>query len=485
MRVWWHMCSEEVLGILSRSGMYLAAVFLAGLSIAAMLQSRGDLQEHRARHNEELQDRVQAQFRTQAPNGRTVDSSLRVLRPPVAAAILVPTSAATLPSGWDVGPAGVEARPPYPVQGGGLGTAVSLGIDGIVLVFGGLLSAALGFYQILSARSSNWSSALKALPVAWHSIVGAHLAASAVLIALGLSLWWIIVEVLVALIEPDAAPELRWTLLRLIVPTYLYLVTLNWAGIGVALWSPPSLQGVVMGLALWVAVTFVVPQALWLVARTALPQESRHAMERARQEGFADEIKQFEDSIGRTIGAHAPTLRALSDLENIDDPPIQHLRLDEVWRAGIAKARGVAQAFDVEWQVSQVQQRRVLNTRMALSPATALAAGVSELAGVGETAGEAWETAVRRHHAALTKVLFDDRPMLNSMVPVGRSFTSFALIRHPPRSHKEFPPFQEPSQEWWKAWRGAARPLGWLVFHVVLALTWAYGAGRRDARRDV
>lgn len=483
--MWLRLCLEEVLSVLTRPAVYVAAAFLVGISLAAMVQNREELQEHRARYEEELQARLQAQLRVRAPNGRVVEPGFRVLRPPSATTILLPSSNAALPSGWDLGPAGIEERPPYPIAGNSPGAMSSFGLDSIVLIFGGLLSIGLGLYQVLTVRGSHWREALRALPVAWRSIVGGHLVAGAIVVSLVLTIWWLFITALVGMADPVSSSELRRTLFSLLLPVGLYLLTLNAAGVAAALWTASALKGITTALGLWLILSFVLPQGLGFISRTAGSGQSRHAMERERQESFADEIKRFEDDIGRMVAASAPTPEALAALVNIDDPPIQHLNLDAVWRAGIASARTAARRFDSEWTAQQELRHRLLGINAALSPATAMASALSEFAGVGETARTAWEEAATKHHEALVGLVFDDRPMLNSLVPIANSYASFGLVRHPPRPHSMLPVFQEPLLESRRTWRGVSVPVLWLLLQAILAVFLAYRAGIRDLGRDV
>jgi hypothetical protein len=186
---WFVVCRERVLSVLARPDVYAAAALLAGLSIASMLQGRSDLDEHHARYQEGLQERVETQLRTRVPNPRAVDLGLRVLRPPTETTVLLRGTAASLPSGWDLGPSGTEERPPYPRDGTRIESSVSLDFEGVVLVFGGLLSLAFGLQMVLSDRESRWTSALRALPIRWRDIALARVSAGAVVVAVMLALW--------------------------------------------------------------------------------------------------------------------------------------------------------------------------------------------------------------------------------------------------------------------------------------------------------
>lgn len=480
---WYALCLEDLCSVLTRPAVYAAAALLAGLSIASMMQSRADLDEHRRRYTEELQERVQAQLRIVAPTGRVVDQGLRVLRAPAATTILLRGTATTLPAGWDFGPSGVEARAPYPLLDSLIASSASLDFEGIALIFGGLLSVALGLQRVLSDRESNWSSAIRALPVGWREVAVARVVAGTVAVALMLGMWLGIVAAAAGVVEPASAAELRWTLLFLAVPTWLYLTALHAVGVAAALGGRSSLRAVVMGMAVWLSITFILPQVLTIVSRSVVPQMARQTMERERRDAHADSVARFEDAMGRMIGARIPEREMRSALVDIDGPAIAHLQLNAAWRAGMAAARNVADTFDSEWNAYQNVRRHFQDTSLALSPASALTVGLSELAGVGGAAEQAWERAVQGYYLALAAVVFDDRPQLSSRVPMGASYSMFALNRHPPRKYPVLPVFQEPEVSKATSWRAARLPLVWLLVHTGFALAWAYVAGVRDLRR--
>lgn len=481
--MWFVLCREDLLRALTRPAVYAAAALLAGLTTASMIQGRSDLDEQRSRYAEELQERVQAQLRTVVPNGRVVDQGLRVLRPPTATTVLLRGTAATLPAGWDLGPSGSEERPPYPPEGIRIESSVSLDFEVVALVFGGLLSVALGLQLVLSNRNSQWTNALKALPVRWREVAIARMVAGAGVVAMMLALWLAVVAVGAGLVEPASAAELRWTLLSLAGPTFLYLTALHAMGMAAALGSRSALRAVVTGMALWLSITFILPQVLAVVSRTLVPRMTRHTMERERRDAHADSVRRFEDAMGRLIGERIPEREMRRLLVNIHEPEIAHLQLDAAWRAGMAAARKVADMFDAEWSAYQSVRRRFQDTSVVLSPASALTVSLSELGSIGDATVRAWERAAMDYHTALAEVVFDDRPMLSSMVPVGSSFASFALIRHPPRTYAVLPVFQEPDISRGAGWQATRRPLMWLLVHTSLALAWAYVAGIRDLRR--
>lgn len=480
---WYRMCREEVLAVVTRPAIFATAVALACVSVASMIQSQGDVDDHREQYREQLQERVQAQLRIVAPSGRSVDPGLRVLRPPTATRILVRGRAAAVLSAWDFGPSGVDERPPYTAQGTRLVAAVSLDFEGIVLVFGGLLSVAFGLYRVVADRGSHWSRAVRVLPVPWRALVAARLAAGIVVVAFLLGIWLAIVAMVVGVVEPASATELRWVLLRLSVPTLLYLVTLHTVGLASALRYRSALSAVVMGVIGWLLITFIVPLGLAVTSRTAVPRLTRHALERERQEAYADEFRRFEDAIGRTIAAHVPAGPILQALADIDEPVVKDLNLEAAWQAGVAEARQLAARFELEWDTHVARQRAFQNTSVALSPASALTAGLAELAGVGDADAQAWDRAARTYHAALAAAVFDDRPIANTRIPVGNSFPTFALNRHPPKRYAALPVFQAPDVSEQARWQSARGPLGWLLLHAALALMVAYRAGIRDLRQ--
>jgi len=474
---------DELLRCLSRPSVYIAAVLLAALTTGGIVRSSADLEAKRSQYDEQLQERTQARLRTINPSGRVVDPGFRVLRSPNPRTILVKGNVAVVPSAWDFGPAGAVARLPYLSYGTGTAAAGIMDFESIVLVFGGLICLALGLERVITDRDSGWTAALKALPVPWRISVAARLAGGTALVTLLVALWLAIVVVMLVLIEPEATSDLPWTLALLTVPTWLYLVAFHMLGVAIAQRIPSSTRAVTIGMTTWLVATLVFPQGLALIDRALDAGATRQAMERERQEAFADEFHRLEDEIGRSIAANVPDGPLLRGLSTIDEPILKSLELDAFWVAGAEGARAVADKFELQWLEVQLRRQEVQDRNIAISPASALTTALAELAGSGWDTHRAWERAAIQYHSVLAEALFDNRPVVNTRVTVGGSTPSFALDRSEWKPYADLPGFEEPVLGSRNRWDAARPAVVWLLLHFLVMLFLAYRGGIRELAR--
>jgi hypothetical protein len=217
--VWWRLFVEDALTSLTQLRVYAGATLLAGLSMAFMVQGKGDLAVHREHYADLLHERVQAQLRPPGVvTGRAVEPGLRVLRAPNSSVILVRGHTSSFPAAWDFGPAGVEAQPPYPNRGTGNHGGVLLDLEGVVLVFGGLVSLVLGLGRVLMDRDSGGDRAVRALPLPGAMIAASRVVSGGLVVVVLVVVWFGVIAAFAGVFAANVAENLRVTLAYLSLP---------------------------------------------------------------------------------------------------------------------------------------------------------------------------------------------------------------------------------------------------------------------------
>jgi ABC-type transport system involved in multi-copper enzyme maturation permease subunit len=135
-----------------------------------------------------------------------------VLRPPNSSVILVRGHTSSFPAAWDFGPAGIEVQPPYPNRETANYAGVLLDLEGVVLVFGGLVGLVLGVGRVLMDRDSGWDAAVRALPLPGALIAASRVVSGGLVMVVLVVVWFGVIAAVAGVFAANVAENLRVTL---------------------------------------------------------------------------------------------------------------------------------------------------------------------------------------------------------------------------------------------------------------------------------
>ena len=447
---------------------FIGAVGLLVVSSGAMVTTAArEYSEHRERHALEIQQRFKARLLLIGPSGYVLDRSLRVLRPPSVAAALIAGQEASLPAGWDLGPAAIEELAPYPVLGSFTRFGSSADNTAFIVQFGGLLAIALGLASVLRDRRRGWADAERGSGIApWWFTASSHLAMGIALF-LAVSVWLGAVG-LVMDQALEAEWEDSWVTIRMMVPlTWLYVVTLYAYGSAIGWQFRAPLRAVVSVAILWVFLVWLGPQlaSSW-AGRSSLPSRAR--IEQEQRDTHAETLGAMEAVVHPKIAAFvsAPTRGRARDMEAATG----FRKWEQEWLQGYRDARARVSDLENGWrtEINRISLRLQRTARLA--PTTLLPQVLAEISGTGNLTRNRWLSAVEDYKYRLNNVVFDDRPQARLQLMVDGELEMTSPLRHEPIRYADLPQFVEPVITLADRWRASSWDVFVLALHAVIAL---------------
>ena len=462
----------------------IGAIALLALSSGTVaVTGAKDLTEHRERYALEIQQRLRASLLSVGPTGRQAERALRVVRPPTEAALLIPGQERSMPAAWDLGPATVEALPPYPdlalrpsiVSGGGADGAAIIG------QFGGTLALALGLATVLRDRRRGWGDAERHTAAPAFAFVVAHLSSACLTLAVAVAAWFAAIGLAVSQANGHDWADANQTLWMLAPLTWLYAVTLYGYGAAIAWQVRVPLRAVVCGALLWLGLFMVGPQlgASWV--GWSNDASSRASAEQDQRDAYAERVRLLEAELGRQIAARVGDARLSSEKESRAIQGFQ--ALEPMWIRGMVGARAAADDLQHFWRAGADRTTQRLQQAARFMPSTLLPVVLAEVSGTGHLTRRRWEQAVTEYKRRLDQALFDNRPTVTLRLPLDGLPEVFMHIRHPVLPIRDLPSFVPPSITPEDRWQSSATAVLILALHAAAALMFAGVAQRRAWRR--
>ncbi len=419
---------------------WVSVSFLIAASVSAAAVAAGAFREDQRRYEAQLQQRLQLQVQPGAgPAGRIVDQRLRVLRPPQPLAAWSSGFDRGMSASWDFGPAGEESLPPYP--GSGLVAIVTLDIETVLRVFGGVLAVLLGVWVVASDRASGWLHAEHVLSASQRPFQIARLLGVWLAVVMATGLWAAGTNALLVRFDlPSVLPWSLWPVVVGIAASYLLVMASVGLVAGSVARSEAGAQAVAIGL--WAVWNFLGPQ-IYVAARAGADQASRFRFETEQRELGADLFRAVEDDFAaevvRDIGSNVPP-------PVIDAYAKKRFRaLEPLWLSRLEDVRRILDArraeADALW-AAQVSRWQVVSW---WSPGFQLQWAIAESLGTGPSTAAAWAAAVRAHQRQLEAQLFDNRPSVHLRLWVDGQASPWMLMRHPAPQVSTLPAFRAPA----------------------------------------
>lgn len=408
-------------------------------SMAASLHNYQGYLEAVDRYTLELQERQRLQFDSRVgPSGRQVDRSLRVLRPPNLAAILVVGVERALPSGWDFGPAGVSTLPPYAVQEPLAAFDVLTDAESVLRLFGGLMAIALGFWMVTRDRQRGWLGGAVWFPTPRWWLLSALLAAGTAVLAV-IAMIWFAGSLLFAvwLAGPDLSTNIAF--LETWLFAWIYLVTMFGAGALIARVVSRPLVGMTAVGVTWMVLILLGPQLIAMVARMSSASTPRARLEQERQETYADRQKAADDALSEMLAASASTDLSKAEADSVFTEVFP--RFEPAWRAAMREARSESDATNREWLDARAQWVARLQEIARVTPGTLLQTALASANRQSWSTHRQWEEAISKHEAALNRALFDDRSGITLRIRWNDAVLPWAYLWHSTLLHSELPQF--------------------------------------------
>ena len=394
------------------------------------------------RYSGELQQRFLLQMQALVgPNGRGIDRSLRVLRPPSPTAIVIPGHESSLPAAWDIGPAGLETLGPYPPAGFAAEAGLVLDGEAVIRLFGGLFAIAFGAWTISRDKLRRWSDAEALLPVPEWSVTAAHALAGCVVIAVAVTAWFGTTALFTRVyLPPEIELAMPWARIGLVA--LLYMVTLFGVGSAITWWARSPLIGVSLAGATWVLLVLLGPQLLLAISNLVSQLPSRATLEQRQRDEHRDLLKQADDNLGRQLVAAA----AIESIKTAGDERVNlaYPIYEPEWLARLQAARSSVERAESVWRQDQKRVTGRLRLAARFTPGTLLRQALSEVSSVGWLADSRWEEALDEHRRRLNQALFDDRPSANPRLQFPSGPELWARVRHRAPMHSTLPQFDAP-----------------------------------------
>lgn len=419
------------------------ALFLVCIlsSLATVLRSHHAYLEAADRYALELQDRQRVRFATTAgPSGRSIEPTLRVLRPPNPVSVLVAGVERTMPSGWDFGPAGAETLPPYPSQISLVSLDVLTDGESVIRLFGGLLGLALGLWLITGDQQRGWLAAGSAYPTAPCWPIAAMLAAGSVVLAL-VALAWVFVMAGFAQWLLGPAPELGFAFAATWCFVWAYLVTMFAVGGVIARVTVSPLGGTAVAASVWTLAVLMGPQLLSAVLFLMADIPPRARFEYERRETYADRQLVAGDALVSRLMAAVPDTPTRTEFDILAEEAFPEF--EAAWLKEMGDARAEAAAASSAWLRNQQLWVGRLTTVARLNPGTLLQSALATSNGQGWSTQSWWDQAAHSHEIALNRTLFDDLPVVTLKLFWRDEPFQWAFVRHRPRSVAQLPSFDE------------------------------------------
>jgi ABC-type transport system involved in multi-copper enzyme maturation permease subunit len=460
-------CRVELLRRIRQGSLYAVVAGLAILVCFSVQVGISELEVRREDYLAQLSDLAREQVRPRLPLvGWVPEPVLRAIRRPELGSIVARGDDMAIPAYFDFGPAGVVWARNVSSDVAQLNTGTLTDVESIVRVLGGFLALVLGFQCIAGAR------ALGTLKT-WHA-----LGAGAVPTVLGklLGCWCITtagsVVVLAAaalsaiLRLPNEPTELSRIFIRCAVPTTLYLGCFVAIGGAFAIWARNQAGALAGGIALWILVAMVWPQAVALGAQMETQGVMRARMELQRDKAFDDEVRAGQDSLGNKVAEWLGDPTAAQAQAIVQE---RQRELDALWQTYVNSARMAAGAIEEAWRQEHVREKRF--ERLAyLSPGTPLLRSFAALSETGFELAGRWSSAVDTQEGKLVQLLFDNRSQVTVRVPSRGGRQLLRMERNKGIPWHDLPEFQTPMGTTTETWQAAARPLLALAAFLGLAV---------------
>lgn len=459
----------------------IGAVALLAVSFGSIVVSNArDLGEAHERHALELQRRLSATIQPVGPSGRQVDRALRILRPPATAALLVAGQEPSMPAGWDVGPATVEALPPYaPLNASkGLDNADDGGV--FIAQFGGLLALVFGLTNVLRDRRRGWSDAERGTTASPYIFHLADLTAACLAIAVAVGALFGAVGLVLHRVLVESWLEATQTLLMLAPLTWLYFVAFYAYGAAIGWYVREPLRAVAGAAIFWVCLVLVGPHlSLWFGSAVVPPSRAR--AEHDRRDAYTDQIRRIESQVEGQIDVRVGNSPSASERDR--RATAAFAALEPAWIHGLEEARSVVNTMEKAWRTQVDQVAADLQRASRLPPSMLLPQILAELSGTGDLTRRRWEDSVSAYKKKLDQELFDDPPTVILRLLTDGEVESWMHVRHPVKPVRDLPTFLSPTITIRDRWQATASGAIALALHTVAALVLAMVTQRRAWRR--
>ena len=125
---------------------------------------------------------------------------------------------------------------------------------------------------------------------------------------------------------PDEAGQLSRIFVCCVLPTTLYLGCFVAIGGAFAIWAKNQAGALAGGIALWIVVAMVWPQAVALGAQMESQGAMRAGMEIQRDKAFDDEVRAGQDSLGDKVAEWLgdPTAEQAQGIVRNDNRNLRH-----------------------------------------------------------------------------------------------------------------------------------------------------------------
>ncbi|HUR21418.1 MAG TPA: ABC transporter permease subunit [Vicinamibacterales bacterium] len=465
---------QELKRLLLVPWMGYATALLCACSAFSIVLSTRDLREHKESYERQLDQRVQAQVRSiNLVGGRTAEPGLRVLRPPDPGAVLVAGIEPVLPAAWELTPSGVEVLAPYARTEFGIHDRSVGDLSAVIAGLGGLLALSLGVSTLVSDRAAGRISALRTLPISSRASAFIRLAGGTLALIVVAGVWSGTVLLTLRMLLPADVSIPGVIPQSLAAPVVSYLALMFALGTAAGAAAKEELRALVVAFAIWMSIVFVVPQITQLISRSVADVPPLTGMQEERRARVADEARLLEYEVGAAMTPHFPDVPRVNGAQ-------QQVAYDaggeSVWRAGIARIRGVAALEERQWLDKRTRADRIRRWLDCLNPRAWLSESMADIAGTGSSKERDWTQAIKAHVETLNQRLFDNRPMVNARATWKGQAMYMGLDRYRAPRFSDLPAFTAPPERsgiWTPA---ARRSLAGLAAYALAAMAVAYFA---------
>ena len=374
-------------------------------------------------------------------SGQDVERSLRVVREPTLASIVVQGSDPHLPLFWDVGPAGLRyGRSSASDAAGGL----RLDVEYVFRVVIGLFALLLGLETVGGERQNSTLRPLFAQPISTASLlVGKCLANTAVL--LGIVLWTVALGCGTLAIYMKAAMPLP-VIGGLVISALSYLMFCFFIGVTCSSFGRRVVQAQTLALSLWLLQSVVsVPLVSAVIDAFAHPR-SRADFEGELQRAYDITNREVSGRLGTEFLARV----RLADWWELEKDPGEHKRivreLEPLWREYAQRWAEDIVGRENQWYETRRRQDAVASWASTLSAGLLFHRVAGDLAGTGAISASRWHQAVIRYQSVLYEPLVGRRARPGLRVPHDDGYALFTLKRRDDLKLSDVPAFDYPTR---------------------------------------
>jgi ABC-type transport system involved in multi-copper enzyme maturation permease subunit len=413
----WHLIVHEIECDIRQSWVRIliaASVLLAAAVVAVGIRDYRIGQEHylQAIEARAIERNKASLFLT----GRSIESALRVLRPPMVGSIFVRGAEAGLPINWDFGPAGVITGPIGQTLRQQSGAAPFLDFEELVRFVLGFLAIVLGLETLARQRANGNLEALLAQPATPRLVLaGKVLAALAILTA---AVFLVCVAAL-AMMWVNARDLFSGQVLLIIGflggSSVLYLGVMLIGGLMISVIGKTYDAAVTLGTVVWFVVTLLAPEVVSVGPRALAPVPPIQDVESERQTLYSGRLHLTEQLLGNTgyrlMGDRAYKIGPETDKVTLAE-------IDRLWMAEAMETRQLLNAVNERFIHALAAQKRIGIWLALASPATIFEDLVADVADSGRAAESRWNSDIATHERLLETRVFDDRARLVMLIPM-------------------------------------------------------------------